>query len=78
MNKRIKKKQDKKNFTKHKSIYLVLVEKIAKLEHNIMDKNFGKHLDKITKYERKMKATGLFTTEILSKIINESKSNTPI
>ena len=76
MNKRIKKKQDKRNFIKHKSIYLVLVERIGKLKHDIMDKNFGKLLNEITRYERKMKATGLFTTEVLSKIINESKSNT--
>ncbi|NQY94708.1 MAG: hypothetical protein HRT43_11115 [Campylobacteraceae bacterium] len=76
MNKRIKKKQDKRNFIKHKSIYLVLVERIAKLKHDIMDKNFGKLLNEITRYERKMKETGLFTSEVLSKIINESKSNT--
>jgi len=71
MNKRIKKKQDKRNFIKHKNNYLILVEKIGKQKHDIMDKNFGKFLNEITKYERIMKATGLFTTEILSDIISD-------
>jgi len=75
MNKRIKKKQDKRNFIKHKHNYLILVEKIGKLNHDIMNKNFGKFLNEITKYERKMKATGLFTTEILSDIISDFHGN---
>ncbi len=75
MNKRIKKKQDKKSFIKHKNNYLILVKTIGKQNHDIMDKNFGKYLNEITKYEKIMKATGLFTPEILSEIIREFHSN---